>query len=183
MIETDETAPSLPQPRVTYGRTALRATTVADCDFVLAAESHPDNAGFVEQWTRQRHRAAIESSDSLHWVIESRGEAIGYAVLEDADDPNHSLLLRRIVVASKGRGHGRAALILIARYCFEVLGFHRLWLYVAVDNPRAEALYRRLGFVQEGVARECTRYDDGSYGSMYILSMLEPEYRGRLGRR
>lgn len=172
----------LPQPRVVYGQTALRPTREEDCDFVLAAESHPDNAGFVEQWSRARHRQAIRSSDSLHWIVESRGEPIGYAVLEDADDPNHSLLLRRIVIVSKGRGHGRAAVVLLARYCFDVLHFHRLWLFVAVENRRATALYRKLGFVTEGVARECVRHGD-RYSSMHIMSILEPEYRNGPGRQ
>lgn len=172
---------ALPQPRLVAGHTALRPTAEADCAFVVDIESHPDNAGYVEQWTVDRHRACIHATDSLHWIIEARGEPIGYAILEDADDPNESLLLRRIVVADKGRGHGRTALKLIARYCFEVLGFHRLWLVVACDNRRAGGVYRRLGFVEEGVARECVKHD-GRYHSMYILSMLAPEYRARFGR-
>ncbi|MGB7757593.1 MAG: GNAT family protein [Salinisphaera sp.] len=168
----------LPQPRITLGPTAIRPTLEADCDFVLAAESHPDNAGFVEQWSHSRHRQTMLGTDSLHWIIESHRQPIGYAILEDADDPNHSLLLRRVVIASKGRGHGRTALVLLMHYCFEVLGFHRLWLFVAVANRRAVSLYRRLGFVEEGVARECSRHED-RYSSMYIMSMLEPEYRDR----
>jgi len=166
----------LPQPRIALGTTAIRATTDADCDFVLAAESHPDNAGFIEQWTGSRHRLAMQGTDSLHWIVESRGVPIGYAILEDADDPNHSLLLRRVVIASKGRGHGRTALRLLMRYCFEVLRFHRLWLFVSVGNRRAVALYRRLGFVEEGVARECSRHGD-RYTSMFIMSILASEYR------
>ena len=67
------------------------------------------------------------------------------------------------------------------RYCFEILGFHRLWLYVAVDNRRAYRWYLKHGFVEEGVARDCDRRGD-TYHSMHVLSMLEDEYRAKLQR-
>ncbi len=165
-----------PQPRLIRGSIALRPSNPDDCDFILEAETHPDNVRFVEQWTRERHLRCMERTDCLHWIVEQGGRPIGYAILQDADDPGRSLLLRRIVIASKGRGHGRAAVILLARYCFDVLRFHRLWLYVAVSNRRARTLYRKLGFVEEGVARECAREGE-RYVSMAMMSMLEAEYR------
>lgn len=164
------------QPRLTRGRIAIRPSSPADCEFVIDVESHPENATFVGQWPPERHMACMSSTDSLHWIIEADGRRIGYVVLEGADDPNRSLLLRRIAIAGKGRGHGSAALRLVERYCFEVLGFHRLWLYVATDNRRAYRWYLKHGFVEEGVARDCDRRGD-EYRSMYILSMLEDEYR------
>ncbi len=168
-----------PQPRLDRGRVSMRPSTPADTDFVVDVESHPENATHVGQWPPERHRACMSSAGSLHWIIESDGRCIGYAVLENADDPNRSLLLRRIAIAGKGRGYGSGALRLIARYCFEILGFHRLWLYVAVDNRRAYRWYRRLGFEEEGIARDCERRGD-EYQSMHVLSMLEDEYRNRL---
>lgn len=164
------------------GALALRASTPADCDFVLAAESHPDAASCVEQWSAARHRRCIASHGAAHWIIERSGAPIGYAILEGAGDPDRSLLLRRIVIAGRGRGHGRGALQLLARYCFEVLGFHRFWLYVAVDNRRAYGLYRRFGIVEEGIARECARHGD-RYISMHVMSLLDREYAAyRAGR-
>lgn len=165
-----------PQPVLCRGRVTLRPSTAADCDLIVEIESHPDNAAHVGQWSAEQHLACMRSGDSAHWIVEADGLPIGYAVLQGVDDPDHSLLLRRIAIRGKGRGHGRAALLLVARYCFEVLGFHRLWLYVAVDNRRAHGVYRRLGFVQEGVARDSDRRADG-YRSMYVLSLLEHEYR------
>lgn len=176
MTDTDRADRRPPQPRMTRGRVALRASTPADCAFVLDVESHPENATFVGQWPPERHMACMSSSDSVHWIVEADGRPIGYVVLEDADDPNHSLLLRRIAIAGKGRGHGSGALRLVMRYCFDVLGFHRLWLYVAVNNRRAYRWYLKNGFREEGIARDCDRQGD-TYRSMYILSMLEEEYR------
>ena len=174
-------APGPPQPSLTHGALRLRPTTTADCDFVVEAESHPEAARYVEQWSAQRHRRCIDSHGGAHWIIEHRGVPIGFAILEGTDDPDRSLLLRRIVIASRGRGHGRGALLLLARYCFEVLGFHRLWLYVAVGNRRAHGLYRRLGFVEEGIARECARHGE-RYTSMHVMSLLDREFHGWLAR-
>jgi RimJ/RimL family protein N-acetyltransferase len=38
-------------------------------------------------------------------------------------------------------------------------GFHRVELHVHADNPRAIALYEKVGFVREGVARDAVRID------------------------
>lgn len=155
---------------------ALRPTRPEDCPFVLAVERHPDNARYVGQWSAARHRACIDSPGWVHAIIEETGTPVGYVVLQDADDPDGNLLLRRIAISRKGGGRGRAALILVMRYCFEVLGFHRLWLYVSEHNKRALRLYLGLGFVIEGTARECAREGDRRY-SMHILSLLADEYR------
>ncbi len=155
---------------------ALRPTRPEDCPFVLAVERHPDNARYVGQWSAARHRACIDSPGWVHAIIEETGTPVGYVVLQDADDPDGNLLLRRIAISRKGGGRGRAVVILVMRYCFEVLGFHRLWLYVSEHNKRALRLYLGLGFVIEGTARECAREGDRRY-SMHILSLLAHEYR------
>ncbi|SEP00084.1 GNAT family N-acetyltransferase [Aquisalimonas asiatica] len=170
--DTDSTTP----PPIRRGAMTLRATTPEDCPFVVEVERHPDNAPHVEQWSEAEHRAALSRPGVRHWLIEHRDTPIGYVVLEDTDDPNGSILLRRIAIISKGRGHGRTAVLLAAHDCFDVLGCHRLWLNVARNNRRAFNLYRRLGFVEEGIARESVRKGD-RFISMHVLSMLDREYR------
>lgn len=180
-MNDDQLGMETPQPVMSRGHIRIRPSGRDDLGFVLEVESHPDHTEHVGQWSRDRHRACMKSSDALHWIIEAAGSPIGYAVLEDADDPNRSLLLRRIAIRGKGRGHGSGAVRLMARYCFEVLEFHRFWLFVAVDNRRAIRFYHRLGFVREGTARDCERRGD-EYQSMHIFSMLEDEYRAKLKR-
>lgn len=168
--------PQAPQTPLRLGGLTLRPTTVADCGFVVDVEEHPDNAPHVEHWSRAQHEASLDRPGTVHRIIETRGARVGFVLLEDADDPNDSLLLRRIAVITKGRGHGRTAVLLTARYCFDLLGFHRLWLNVAAENRRAYVLYQRLGFVEEGVARESVK-KDGKYVSMRVMSLLDREYR------
>lgn len=162
-------------PQLTIGRLTLRPTRAEECAFVVELERRPENARHVEQWSEDEHRASLAREGMAHWILETAEGPVGYALLEDVGDPNGSILLRRIVVGGKGRGHGRTGVRLVLRYCFEVARCHRVWLNVALDNRRAEALYRRLGFVEEGIARESVRKGDG-YASMRVLSLLEQEY-------
>lgn len=166
-----------PQPVLTGHRLRLRSTGDAEIDFVVDLERHSENVDFIELWSPGEHRFCIQSADCTHWVIEElqSGDPVGFVVLEGHCDPNDTLLLRRLVIARKGRGFGKEAVALMARYCFEVLAFHRLWLTVLKGNEPARRLYRRLGFVTEGVSRDSVKEDD-HYLSMYVMSMLAPEY-------
>jgi ribosomal protein S18 acetylase RimI-like enzyme len=53
-------------------------------------------------------------------------------------------------------------------------GFTRIELTVRVDNASALALYRRLGFVAEGVRRNAFRID-GKYTDLIAMALLEEE--------
>ena len=134
------------------GPLIMRPTTAEDVAFVRRVESDPANARDVDQWSEAEHQSALEDPDFVHLILETarEHEPVGYLILEDARNPQGSLLLRRVAIARKGRGFGRAAVRLAIRYCFEVLGFERLWLTVAPDNRRARRLYEHLGFADRG---------------------------------
>lgn len=79
----------------------------------------------------------------------------------------------------RGRGCGSDALRTLFRYGFETLGLHRIWCEVFSNNA-AINVYRRLGFVDEGVLRE-HHYDEGRFWDCHILSMLRREWDERCG--
>jgi RimJ/RimL family protein N-acetyltransferase len=66
----------------------------------------------------------------------------------------------------------------VIQKAFREFAAHRLWLDVFDDNARARHLYQSLGFVEEGVLRECIRWPD-RFRSLVVMSMLEQEYRAR----
>jgi diamine N-acetyltransferase len=153
----------------------LRPTTVADLEYVLAAEHAPENRVFVIPWTREQHGAALSDPDLMHRIVEDAdGRTVGFLLFAGLASPHRSIELRRIVVTEKGRGHGRAALRAVQEFAFAELGAHRLWLDVKEHNTRARALYEEEGFVMEGCLRECLVAPDG-FESLYIMSMLEHE--------
>ena len=157
----------------------LRPTIEADLDFVLGAEQAAENRAFVGAWTREQHRAALESEFLSHLVIENAdGERVGYVILAGLADSNESIEFRRIVVTEKNRGYGKEALREIKKLAFEGLKAHRLWLDVKKANARARHIYETEGFQTEGVLRECLKTEN-SYESLVVMSMLRGEYERR----
>lgn len=153
----------------------IRPTQATDVPFVLAAESHQDNAPYITQCSRRWHEEAIASEDYAHFVIERDQKAIGYTILAGIQSPHLSLEIRRIVIVEKGQGYGREVLRWIKRFAFEQIGHHRLWLDVLEKNHRAKGLYESEGFVAEGLIRDGYKTPDG-YESRILMSILENEY-------
>lgn len=163
----------MPEVVVSTPGLRLRSTRREDLSFVRAAEAAAENRGYVEQWSEADHSACVDADDCCHLLIEDDRESpIGYVILEGLRDPGRAMLLRRIVVVRKGEGIGRRAVKAIMRYCFETLGFRRLWLEVHDDNMSARTLYEHLGFRVESVAPS----EDGRY-TMVRMSVLDRDYR------
>jgi len=60
-------------------------------------------------------------------------------------------------------------------YVFEERKIKRFWLDVRTFNKRAEALYKKMGFIFEGTLRQASKLDDG-YFDLHIFSMLDDDY-------
>ena len=159
------------------GAVRLRPTTEGDLAFVLREEGDEENRPFIGRWTRGRHLEALVDEDLEHLISEDGGGApVGYAILTGVRDPGRILCLKRLMVAQKGRGYGRAVLRLVKERAFGELGAHRLWLDVKEGNARARGLYRSEGFVQEGVLRD-SFWTGEVHETLVVMSILESEYR------
>lgn len=156
---------------------SIRRTTEADLDYVLATENAKENAPHVAQWSKEKHLASFQNEDILHVIIEADHQRAGYAIIAGLKESNKAIELRRIVIVDKGKGLGKAAIQIIKKLAFEELGAHRLWLDVREYNQKAKELYKTLGFVEEGLIRDCLLID-GKFVSHYIMSILEHEYQG-----
>jgi len=77
---------------------------------------------------------------------------------------------------ARGRGIGRA---LLARALDDAFtSFERIELEVLASNTRAERLYRRCGFVEEGRRRRA-RYLDGTFDDFVLYGLLRDEWLAR----
>ena len=128
----------------------LRPTEVSELGFVLALERHPDNVPFIGQWSREEHAAVIRAADREHWIIEAETRPAGYLIAYDLVSRGFGVYVKRIVIESKARGLGRAAIAWLTRHALDDLGAPYVWLAVLADNVRAQRSYAAAGF---GVAR------------------------------
>ncbi len=156
----------------------LKDTREEDLDQVLAIEGKEENLAFVYNWSRRQHRETMEDADQKHLSLWDPKEEriVGYMILAGMKSPHEALELMRITIDEKGQGYGKEAIQWVMKFCFETLGYHRLWLDVFTNNHKAISIYRQLGFREEGILRDCKKYGD-SYRSMMLFSMLEGEYK------
>ncbi len=162
-------------------RVRLRPTMVSDMAYVLSLERNLENLPFITPWEAPQHEGAIRFADMRHFIVESMAggpHAVGFAILMGCRNPHKSVELKRLVVAEKGVGLGRASARVLKKVAFDELGAHRFWLDVKGRNTRAKALYDSEGYVEEGRLREAVRIADG-FDSLIVMSMLACEFASR----
>ena len=105
------------------------------------------------------------------------GEPLGRIIITRIDRHSRSLDVTKIYVGGgrRGTGIGTESLLGLMKYLFEEKGLQRVTLDYYTGNTRAADLYRKLGFVDEGVARNAT-CKDGKYYDLNLMSILRDEY-------
>jgi RimJ/RimL family protein N-acetyltransferase len=76
----------------------------------------------------------------------------------------------------QGRGFGSRAVRLALEFAFCEAGVHRVWHGVVSGNEPVMRFFRRLGFIEEGRAREARLVDGRWYDHVYF-STLEQEWQ------
>ena len=66
------------------------------------------------------------------------------------------------------------AVRLLLDFGFGELNLHRISLHVFEDNERARSVYRKAGFIEEGLLREAA-FIDGRYRSVRVMGLLASE--------
>lgn len=110
-----------------------------------------------------------------------KGRPIGQVGLLHINRHDHNAELY-VVIGEKefrGLGLGEQMVRYITRYGFDVLHLHRIYLSVHAGNMPAIRCYDRCGFVREGVLKDSV-YREGSYEDEVIMSLTDPNGRGKL---
>ena len=139
----------------------LRPTTPGDLAFVTSLERHPDNRDLIGQWSDAEHLDAMAGHHGReHWTIEREGARAGYLIAFDGRAHGAGYYVKRILVADKERGTGKAALAAFLDDALARPGADFAWLMVREANLRAQAVYRGLGFARYEPAAEQARLWD-----------------------
>lgn len=123
------------------------------------------------------YESISKSKISKRLVLEYEKNNIGLARLDEIDFSNRSICVGLDIKKEyRGRGHGKNGFKLMLDYCFYELNMHRAWLLVAEFNEKAFNLYKKLGFIEEGIQRE-RLFRNGKYHNYIMMSILEEEYK------
>jgi len=147
---------------------------------VLVALGRRQPTGRVSerQWLEEQYKT--DSQMNLAILLKDEDRHIGNCGFNEIDYANRSGIFG-ILIGEKdawGHGYGPEAARLILKFGFEELGLHRIGLEVYSHNARAIRAYEKVGFVREGTLRE-SYYRNGAYHDTIVMSVLEPEWRGR----
>jgi RimJ/RimL family protein N-acetyltransferase len=140
------------------------------------ARSMHNVAGQVEEWLARE--IACGRPEAL--IAESlAGDPVGLVVVRVDRPEARSVELSLLVDADRwGQGFGIDMMETILEACFGGWGVHRIGVRVEEGNERALALYRRLGFTEEGRLRQAA-FRDGRHADVLIFALLAEEWSAR----
>ncbi len=78
--------------------------------------------------------------------------------------------------SAQGKGAGEFATRELLSHAFGDMNLHRVQLSVLAGNERARRLYRKVGFVEEGRARQAA-FKGGRYVDLIQMAILASDYR------
>ena len=123
-------------------------------------------------------RRQLGERAALELMIVERDAIVGAAGLNRIDWANrHGNIGYWIAEQAQGRGTVTACVRALVDHAFGNWELHRVEIRAAPANVRSLRVAERLGFTQEGVARECERFDD-RYLDHVVYSMLAHEWPG-----
>lgn len=185
MNRPDDRSPS-PVHRTTAARYTVRRSSVADAEGFARMLSNPEvypqllqmPFGSAEHWrARLAENAVPGKPDLLLVAVSEAGDVVGGAGLHPVGASprrRHAMTLGMQVQPEWQRqGVGTALMRALVDYADHWLGLLRLELEVYADNHKAQALYQRFGFVEEGMHR-CHALRDGVYVDSLSMARLNP---------
>lgn len=156
----------------------VRAATAADCESIAKAMKVVVDEGrwlatessTLTEELALRCRRAFEQGEPRVFVLQEGSELIGSLGIHPTQAEGVSSLGMWILPRWRGRGGGRS--LIEAGLEARPAAVHKIELEVFPDNVAAIALYRSMGFEQEGLRRDHYRRLDGSLRSALIMARL-----------
>ncbi|SEG93433.1 Protein N-acetyltransferase, RimJ/RimL family [Nonomuraea solani] len=177
------------KPTLKGERVTLRPAGPEHADGLIELISDPEvhrltgSHGHVEpEHARRWYATRGEHTERLDLAIMADDDYVGEVVLNELDTDNLSCNLRIALVGARvfGKGYGTEAIGLVLGHAFGTTPLHRVKLAVYAFNERARHVYKKIGFVEEGVERDALRWD-GEWHDAVLMSILRPEWQARWG--
>ena len=154
----------------------IKNATHEDIPYILEAQALAKISEFVSPISENDFPDILDDSNQqLLLAVSDEGKNVGFAHISGLQNINHSVELRKLGVSVPGQGYGKIFLNLIKEKAFTEYNANRLWLDVFLNNTLARNLYKKLGFIEEGVMRDAYLWH-GEFRSLMIMSILKKEY-------
>lgn len=167
-------------------KVTLRAMEKQDCEMIKEMFNDPELEHLVVGWAFPVSSYAQEQwflnhyNDQMNFrfVIETPEDgAVGIATLTGIDWKNrratHGIKLAK--KERRAKGIGTDTVMAIMRYAFDELGLNRLDGSWFDDNTLSKEMYKKCGWVEEGVRRQYI-FKQGEYRDLTIVGILASEY-------
>lgn len=168
-------------------KVTLRPIEEEDIEFVRMMINDPSIENSIVGWSyaiskkdQKNWYASFKNSDSqLRFIIETEEDGVvGLTGLRDIDWKNGAAMgagIRIARVENRSKGIATDAYMTLLRYAFEELRLHRVSASALSNNVPSLRFLEKVGFEQEGIARECT-YKLGKYHDLINLGILKSDY-------
>jgi RimJ/RimL family protein N-acetyltransferase len=166
----------------------LRAMEPEDMEAFRSMINDPDTEYMLGGWsypvsTRQQmdwYENAIKGRNDLRWAVADieNNQLLGMVNLVDIDWKNGTAMHGiRLLQGEQYRGHGYGtdAVETLMRYAFEELRLNRLETTILEYNDISKALYRKCGWVKEGVKRESV-FRKGQFYNQQLWGIISSDY-------
>lgn len=170
-------------------RLTLRRYTEADAQDMF--NNWANDAAVTKFLTWQPHESAeatrellhgwvqkYENPDYYHWTIEYEGKPIGGISVANIREKSECAEIGYCIARSCwNKGIITEALKAVCDFLFDEIGFNRLEIRHAPENPASGRAAKKCGFIQEGTARQCMRTSTGELCDLVMLGCLKSDRR------
>jgi aminoglycoside 6'-N-acetyltransferase len=158
-------------------RVVLRTVTADDVDALVAVFAEPAVAKWWHGYDRVRvAREMVDDIDPADtvYVVDVDGDVAGVIQTHEELEPDYRRAGIDIALGTRWHGTGVAldALRTLARDLVEARGHHHLTIDPALENTRAIACYRKVGFRDVGVLRSNERGPDGAWHDTLLMDLV-----------
>jgi len=150
--------------------------TEADIPAIMAIERTSGFETVIGRWTEEQHAAEMAKEGTRYFVLRRGGEVTAFAIIQNLDNPDLRVHLKRIAATEPGRGSGSRLLECVLLWLFTETKANRFDLDLFVENERALHTYEKLGFEVEGRLRDYHRSVDGRIRDALIMSILRRDW-------
>jgi Acetyltransferases, including N-acetylases of ribosomal proteins len=169
----------------------IREAVFEDCTYFTEWECKPDVTEFFtmndkatyEQLVTEYVRYNLNPMIMLFTItLKPEDKPIGKILLTRIDRKEDSMDITRIYIGDeeyRNKGYGEEALRTILEYAFINLHMERVTIDHFEKNKRADYLYQKIGFQNEGLMRNAGK-KNGKYVNLQLMSMLRSEYYDKI---